>query len=170
MSDDELRKSVKRAGPKERAAQALDLIHRAHDAELLAIDVEARKYWAAPGIGNPWESLTPLLLLMLAALFAFVLAGLGFGIVALLVAVALFLGPVQWTTAARVRTRARKALLRDPDTFHRMWQHGGILLRLLDVPGIFCAAPGCDWQRFARSYLKDRVGREAGRRPAETNR
>ena len=123
----------------------------------LVCDLKALAHRRSP-VFSEWDSLAPMLSLMLVSLGALLFGGLALGIAAMAAVVAVLLFGLRHWVAYRIRRRAEAAVRAAPAVFDRLWQHGGVALVLRGPQAESCLAPSGDWRRFVRHNIADAEG------------
>lgn len=109
---------------------------------------------AGSPVCNPWESILPLLVLVLGSLFMLLVYKLLLGTLALLASTVLFLFVVRPWTAARLHGRLVAYLFSNIENFKSQWKQGGVSLVWTGYPPDFCHAPKGDWRKFAERHAR----------------
>lgn len=101
---------------------------------------------------SAWDNVAPLLLLLVASLVVMIVFKLLAGIVALLVAVALYVVGVRTWVANRLHGRLSRLLFRDLTAFNVLWRGGGFSLLWIGPQPELCRAPEGNWRYFAERH------------------
>ena len=104
-------------------------------------------------VHQPWDHLTPLLVLMVLALVILLAAGVAVGIVAMTVGALIHLTGTRYLVAWRLERRTVEFMLASLDNWQRLWQLGGIAVVFAGSGELPCYAPMGDWRKFARRHL-----------------
>lgn len=136
-----------------------DVLCTAHRTGLVTLATDPAAL-ARPGspVHSEWDSLGPLLLLMLGNLGVLVFTGLAGGIASMAVSVpVLLLGLRRWV-AYRIGQRATALLRAGPEALDALWGGGGVALILRGPRPQSCLAPKGNWRRFVRDTLVQAEG------------
>jgi hypothetical protein len=104
-------------------------------------------------VHQPWDHLTPLLVLMVLALVILLAAGVAIGIVAMTIGALIHLTGTRYLVAWRLERRTVAFMLSSLDHWQTMWQLGGIAVVFTGSGELPCYAPMGDWRKFARRHL-----------------
>lgn len=116
------------------------------------------KYFDLNRRGSPvfkwWENILPYaMIIVVVANYTYEYGYVGFAL-SLLVSGLLGIYFIPRWLAKRVRSRAMAMALADEAGWDKLWQAGGLGLRLAEDPDVGCDSPGGDWRSFAENHLK----------------
>lgn len=143
-----------------------DRLRLANERNLLLIFIDPKILGAARSpVFNPWESVVPLLGLLLLGLFMLLAAGMIVGTVVLVLAVLVQVFVVRSWAEQRLRRRVTLHVLHSATELDRLWSQGGLMLAMADRPDVGVASPNGNWRSFVNRYLpaakpKDSLGAE----------
>ncbi|MFN4281651.1 MAG: hypothetical protein ACK4NA_03315 [Alphaproteobacteria bacterium] len=117
------------------------------------------KYFELNKRGSPvfklWENVLPYAMMAaIVAQYTYDYGYLGFMGSLLLTGLLVFWFAPRWL-AKRVRARALAMALESEAGWDRLWQSGGLGMRLAKGDNISADSPGDDWRAFAEKYLKE---------------
>ncbi|MGC2854701.1 hypothetical protein ACM64Y_04430 [Novispirillum sp. DQ9] len=131
-----------------------DRLRAAHERNVISIFTDFRVL-NTPGspVFNPWESVMPLLGLLLFAIVILLLGGILVGMAALAFGLAVYAFVVRGWLARQVYARTVITLMVDAKSFQSVWDHGGVVLAMTDRPQHQVRAPRGSWRTFVDRYL-----------------
>lgn len=125
-------------------------IRRAEPAREIEIGVDLRRLNRPDSpVFARWDNALPGFALVAAVLLAFVLGGWVWALAIAASGLILLATVVNLLVMTRLRTRALRMALADAEGWQRLWDLGGLTLRLPGRPESECAAPE-DWRTLAR--------------------
>lgn len=95
----------------------------------------------------------PGLLVTAAVVLNFYLGGWVWGLISLTCSVVLFFWLIRKWGFSRLDKRTRQYVLASSDNWWRLWEFGGLNMRLTGSDTVNCVSPGDSWRDFAREYL-----------------
>ncbi|MFA7431877.1 MAG: hypothetical protein WCZ23_17105 [Rhodospirillaceae bacterium] len=136
-----------------------DRLRAAHERNVISIYTEFQRL-NTPGspVFNPWESVLPLLGLLLFAVAIMLFGGILVGMAALAFGLVVYAVIVRQWLARQVYNRTLIALMVDAKTFQSVWDHGGVVLVMTDHPQHQARAPRGSWRAFVNRYLPQTDG------------
>lgn len=136
-----------------------DRLRAAYERNVVSIYTEFQRL-NTPGspVFNPWESVLPLLALLLMAVIVMLVGGILVGMGALVLGLAIYALVVRKWLARQVYNRALITLMVDARTFQEVWDHGGVVLAMTDRPQHQARAPRGSWRAFVDRYLPQADG------------
>lgn len=143
-------------------AQLHDRILRADAARRVDVGVELRRLNRPDSpVFARWDNALPGFVALAAVLLAAILGGWlwALGIAASMLI--LLLTTVNFVVMTRLRRRAMAMARSGPEGWQRLWDLGGLTLRLPDRPETECAGPEGDWRAFAQRRLSKAPQAEA---------
>lgn len=131
-----------------------DRLRAAHERNVISIYTDFRVL-NTPGspVFNPWESVLPLLGMLLLAVIVLLLGGILAGMGVLAVALLVYAFVVRGWLARQVYARTVVTLMVDAKAFQAVWDHGGVVLAMTDRPQHQVRAPRGSWRTFVDRYL-----------------
>lgn len=129
-------------------------LRSANERNLLLIYIDPKVVGVAHSpVFNPWESVAPLLLLLLLGLFMLLVGGMIVGTVALIAAVLLHVFVVRAWAEAQLRQRVIVHLMHSAAQMDRIWAVGGVILAMAHQPTVGVAAPKGNWRAFVTRHI-----------------
>lgn len=110
---------------------------------------------AAPAspVFNPWESVGPLLALLMLALLVLLFGGIIAGTIAMVCAAVVYVMVVRPWVDKEVQHRATVTMMASPKQLQTLWTYGGVGLMLTDRPHVGTRAPKGNWRGFIERTL-----------------
>lgn len=129
-------------------------LRAAHERNVISIYTDFQRL-NTPGspVFNPWESVMPLLGMLLFAVVIMLLGGILIGMAALAFALVAYAVIVRQWLARQVYQRTVIMLMVDAKSFQSVWDHGGVILAMTDRPQHQVRAPKGSWRSFVDRYL-----------------
>lgn len=102
---------------------------------------------------DPWESVGPLLGLLIISVTVMLFGGLIPGVVILVISVILYVVGIRPWVATRLHKRVVVMALHGPRHFQALWDFGGVAITLTDRPQYGVSAPKGNWRMFIKRSL-----------------
>tara|TARA_R110000868_G_scaffold49607_6_gene159734 strand:- start:1553 stop:2098 length:546 start_codon:yes stop_codon:yes gene_type:complete len=106
-------------------------------------------------VWNPWENITPLLLILIGSLTLMFFVHLLLGTATMVLGVIFYLFVMRPWIAQRVYRRAIDAATENLHNWNLLWKMGGLVVTLNYMNKTRCVAPDGDWRAFVTRYLPE---------------
>lgn len=131
-----------------------DRLRAAHERNVISIYTDFRVLNTPTSpVFNPWQSVLPLLGLLLFAVVILLFGGILVGMAAVMFALAVYAFVIRGWLARQVYARTIITLMVDAKSFQTVWDHGGVILAMTDRPQHQVRAPRGSWRTFVDRYL-----------------
>lgn len=106
-------------------------------------------------VWNPWENISPLLLILIGSLGLMFFVHLLLGTATMVLGVMFYLFVIRPWIAQRVYRRAIDAATGNLHNWNLLWKMGGLVLTLNYMKKTRCVSPDGDWRAFVTRYLPE---------------
>ena len=120
----------------------------------LFVDFDRLNHPRSP-IWSPWENVTPLLIILVAAISVMFAIDLLLGTAVMVMGVFAYLFLVRPWISQRVYRRAIDAAIDNLHNWNILWKQGGLVITLNFMNKTRCVSPDGDWRAFVTRYLPE---------------